>query len=120
MKYYKLTNSEMKFAELIWANEPIASMELVKLSEQELGWKKSTTFTFLKTMCEKGIFINDNAMVSAVLSKDDLIGKQSRRYVEDTFGGSLPKFITSFMGGNKLSDKQAKELMRLIEAHKED
>ena len=120
MKEYKLTRTEAKFADLIWANAPVSSMELVKLSEKEMGWKKSTTFTVLRTLCAKGLFKNEDAMISSVLDKDDFIAKQSRRYVEDTFGGSLPKFITSFMGGDKLSDNQANELMRLIEQHKED
>ena len=120
MKEYKLTSSEMKFAELIWANAPIASMELVKLSEKAMDWKKSTTFTVLKILCEKGIFVNEGAMVSAVLTKDEFLAKQSRRYVEDTFGGSLPRFFASFIGGDKLSDKQARELMRMIEEYRED
>ena len=120
MKEYRLTRTEAKFADLIWANAPIASMELVKLSEEEMGWKKSTTFTVLRTLCSKGIFINDDTVISPVLTKDEFLAVQSKRYVEDTFGGSLPRFITSFLGGEKLTDKQAIELMRLIEEYKED
>ena len=120
MKDYNLAKGEAKFADLIWANAPIASMELVKLSEKEMGWKKPTTYTVLRKLCQKGLFKNEDTVVSVVLTKDEFIAKQSRRYVEDTFGGSLPRFITSFMGGEKLSDKQASELMRLIEQHKED
>ena len=119
-KDYRLTSSETKFANLIWDNVPLASMELVRLSEKAMRWKKSTTFTVLKKLCEKGIFKNENAVVSAVLTRDEFLAKQSRSYVEDTFGGSLPRFITSFMGGGKLNDRQAEELMRLIEEHKED
>ena len=120
MKNFGLTQTETKFADLIWENEPIASMELVKLSEKEMKWKKSTTFTVLKKLCEKGIFINEDALVSSVLNKEELLAKQSRHYVEDTFGGSLPRFIAAFMSGGKLSDKQAGELIRLIEGHEED
>ena len=120
MKEYKLAQGEAKFADLIWENAPITSMELVKLSEKEMGWKKPTTYTVLRKLCQKGIFKNEDTVVSVVLTKDAFIAGQSRRYVEDTFGGSLPKFITSFMGSEKLSDKQASELMRLIEEHKED
>ena len=106
MKYYKLADAEEKFAELIWKNEPIGSGDLVKLSEKEMNWKKSTTYTVLKKLCEKGIFQNENAVLWC----------QSN---EDTFGGSLPKFLTAFIGGKKLSDHQAEELKKLIDEYKE-
>ncbi|MDD4834295.1 MAG: BlaI/MecI/CopY family transcriptional regulator [Lutispora sp.] len=119
MKYYKLAETEEKFADLIWQNEPIGSGDLVKLSEKEMNWKKSTTYTVLKKLCEKGIFQNENAVVSSQISKDEYYAKQSIRFVEDTFGGSLPKFLTSFISGKKLSNNQAEELKRLIDEHKE-
>ena len=119
MKYYKLAEAEEKFAELIWENEPIGSGALVKLSEKEMNWKKSTTYTVLKKLCEKGIFRNENAMVSSLITKDEYYAKQSVRFVEDTFGGSLPKFLTAFIGGKKLSDHQAEELKKLIDEYKE-
>ena len=119
MKEYKLTESEEKFAELIWQNEPIGSGDLVKLCEKEMNWKKSTTYTVLKKLCEKGIFQNENALVSSLISKDEYYANQSIRFVEDTFGGSLPKFLTSFISGKKLSEHQAEELKRLIDEHKE-
>jgi BlaI family penicillinase repressor len=119
MKEYKLAESEEKFAELIWQNEPIGSGDLVKLSEKEMNWKKSTTYTVLKKLCEKGIFQNENAVVSSLISKDEYYAKQSIRFVEDTFGGSLPKFLTAFISGKKLNNHQAEELKRLIDEHKE-
>ena len=119
MKYYKLAESEEKFAELIWQNEPIGSGDLVKLSEKEMNWKKSTTYTVLKKLCEKGIFQNENAVVSSLITKDEYYAKQSIRFVEDTFGGSLPKFLTAFINGKKLSNHQAEELKKLIDEHKE-
>ncbi|GAB6110236.1 BlaI/MecI/CopY family transcriptional regulator [Fusibacter bizertensis] len=119
MNNYKLTESEEKFAELIWQNEPIGSGDLVKLCEQEMHWKKSTTYTVLKKLSEKGIFQNENLVVSSLITKDAYNAKQSIRFVEDTFGGSLPKFLTAFIGGKKLSDQQAEELKRLIDTHKE-
>ncbi|HOJ12530.1 MAG TPA: BlaI/MecI/CopY family transcriptional regulator [Clostridiales bacterium] len=118
MKYYKLAETEEKFAELIWQNEPIGSGDLVKLSEKEMNWKKSTTYTVLKKLCGKGIFQNENAVVSSLISKDEYYANQSIRFVEDTFGGSLPKFLTSFISGKKLSNHQAEELKRLIDEHK--
>lgn len=119
MEVYKLTESEEKFAELIWNNEPIGSGKLVKLCENEMNWKKSTTYTVLKKLCEKNIFKNENTVISSLITKDEYYAKQSIRFVEDTFGGSLPKFLTAFIGGNKLSKHQAEELKKLIDEHKE-
>lgn len=119
MAEYKLAEAEARFVELIWENEPINSTELVRLSEEVMKWKKSTTYTILKRLCKKGILKNEDAIVSSLISRDDFFAGQSRRFVEDTFGGSLPQFLTSFIGGKKLSDKQAEELVRLINEHKE-
>ncbi|NMA85234.1 MAG: BlaI/MecI/CopY family transcriptional regulator [Epulopiscium sp.] len=116
---HKLTESEEKFAELIWQNEPIGSGDLVKLCEKEMNWKKSTTYTMLKKLCKKGIFQNKKAVVSSLITKDDYYAKQSIRFVEDTFGGSLPKFLAAFISDRKLSKDQAEELKRLIDDHKE-
>jgi len=117
---FKLTETETKFAGLIWEREPIESPELVKIAEHEMKWKKSTTYTVLKKLCEKGIFKNENALVSAVQKKEEFYANQSRNYVDETFGGSLPRFLTAFVGGNKLNANQAEELKRLIDEHKED
>jgi BlaI family penicillinase repressor len=119
VKEYKLTESEEKFADIIWQNEPIGSGDLVKLCEKGMEWKKSTTYTVLKKLCEKSVFQNENAVVSSLITKDDYYAKQSIRFVEDTFGGSLPKFLTAFMGAKKLSKQQAEELKKLIDEFKE-
>jgi len=119
MKYYKLAETEEKFAELIWQNEPIGSGDLVKLCEREMNWKKSTTYTVLKKLCDKGFFQNENAIVSSLITKGEYYSRQSIRFVEDTFGGSLPKFLTAFISGRKLSNHQAEELKKLIDDHKE-
>ena len=116
-KNINLTVAEEKLAVLIWREAPLTSPELVEIADKEMDWKKSTTYTVLKKLCDKGVFKNENATVSVVLSQDELISFQSRYFVEDTFGGSLPKFITSFFGGKKLSEEQAAELRRLIEEH---
>ena len=113
-----LTPSEERLANILWREAPITSPELVEFALRELNWKKSTTYTVLRKLCEKGVFININATVSVALTREELISRQSRSYVEDTFGGSLPRFIASFFGGNKLSEKQAEELIRQIEEHK--
>ncbi len=118
-KNINLTEAEEKLAALIWRDAPITSPDLVALAEREMDWKKSTTYTVLKKLCDKGVFKNENANVSVILTRDEQIARQSRRYVEDTFGGSLPKFITSFFGSRKLTPEQAAELKRLIEEHEE-
>jgi len=119
MKEYKLTESEEKFADIIWQNEPVGSGDLVKLCEKEMNWKKSTTYTVLKKLCEKDIFQNENAVVTSIITKEDYYANQSIRFVEDTFGGSLPKFLTAFIGGKKLNKNQAEELKKLIDEHRE-
>ena len=119
-KNLMLTPAEEKLARLIWRKAPLSSPELVLLADWELDWKKSTTYTILKKLCDKGVFKNQNAQVSVVLTRDALVELQSRRYVENTFDGSLPKFIATFMGGNKLSSKQAEELKRLIAEYEKE
>jgi predicted transcriptional regulator len=118
MNIYKLTESEEKFAELVWKKEPIGSGDLVKLCESEMNWKKSTTYTVLKKLCNKGIFQNENAVITSVISMDEYNSRQSICFVEDTFGGSLPKFLTAFIGDKKLSKQQAEELKKLIDDYK--
>ncbi len=120
MEASKLTEAEKKFADLIWQNEPISSGDLVKLCAKEMNWKKSTTYTMLKKLCKKGIFKNENAVVSSLITKDEYYSRQSIRFVEDTFGGSLPKFLTAFISGRRISRQQAEELKRLIDEHKEE
>lgn len=119
MKEYKLAEGEGKFADIIWQNEPIGSGNLVKICEKEMNWKKSTTYTVLKKLCEKDIFQNKNAIVSSLVTKDEYRARQSILFVEDTFGGSLPKFLTAFISSKRLSKHQAEELKRLIDEHRE-
>jgi predicted transcriptional regulator len=119
-KNINLTEAEEKLARIAWREAPLGSPELVALAKREMDWKKSTTYTVLKKLCDKGVFKNDNANVSVVLTRDKLLANQSRRYVEDTFGGSLPKFITSFFGSKKLTPEQAEELRRLIDEYEEN
>lgn len=119
MSEYKLTESEEKFAELIWEREPIGSGDLVKLCEKEMDWKKSTMYTVLKKLCDKGIFQNIDAVVTSLVTRDEYYSKQSIHFVEDTFGGSLPKFLTAFINDKKLSNQEAEELKSLIDEYKE-
>lgn len=120
MKEYKLAEIEARFADLIWREEPISSPELVKLCEKELNWKKSTTYTVLKKLCDRGIFRNDKAVVTSLISKEEFNSYKSRKFVEDSFGGSIPGFLTAFMGGKKLTEEQAAEIKELIDGFTQD
>ena len=111
----KLGIVEMQFAEIIWENEPLSSGELVKLCQHKLDWKKSTTYTVLKKLCDRGIFKNEGGVVSSLISRDEFSSAQSSQFVEDNFSGSLPAFIAAFTAKNKLSDKEIEEIKRLIE-----
>lgn len=106
---------ETRFADLIWENEPISSGELVKLCEQELSWKKSTTYTILRRLCERCIFSNQKGMVTSLISKDEFNAMQSEKFVEDTFEGSLPKFLAAFTTRKRLSDAEIDELQKFID-----
>lgn len=106
---------ETRFADLIWEHEPISSGELVKLSEEKLSWKKSTTYTILRRLCERGIFSNDKGTVTSRISKDEFYAMQSEKFVEDTFEGSLPRFLAAFSMRKKLSDDEIHQLQKLID-----
>ena len=116
---FRLTNAEAKLAELLWSNAPIASMEMIKLAQSKYGWKKSTTFTNLKFLIEKGLARNENSCVTMLYTQDEFVAGQSHSYVDDTFGGSLPMFVASFTKSRKLPPEQIEELKRLINEHEE-
>lgn len=116
MTEMKLGLVESKFADIIWANEPLHSRDLVKLCEKELNWNRSTTYTVLRKLCDRGIFQNEGGMVSSVLSKDAFHAVQSEQFVEDTFAGSLPAFIAAFTQRKGLSQEEAAEIRRMIDA----
>ncbi len=115
MTDYRLGAMETRFAQMIWASEPVSSGELVKMCEKELSWKKSTTYTMLRRLCERGIFKNEGGTVTALMSEQDFAALQSEKFVEETFAGSLPRFLTAFTSRNKLSEKELAELQRLID-----
>lgn len=108
---------EMQFADLIWQNEPIASGDLVKLCEKQLHWKKSTTYTVLKKLCEKGIFQNENKVITSLINKEQYNSIKSKHFVEETFNGSLPAFIAAFTKENKkLSAQDLDEIRKMIDS----
>lgn len=115
MEHYKLFDAEYKFVSLIWENEPINSTELVRLCNDILGWKKSTTYTVLKKLCERGILQNNDANVTALVKREVVQRYESKAVVNKSFDGSLPQFLTAFLGDRKLSEQEAEELKRIIE-----
>lgn len=115
MDNYKLGAVEARFTDIIWANEPLTSAELVKLAERELCWKKSTTYTVLKRLCGRGLFQNRGGVVTSLISKADFNALQSQRFVEEKFSGSLPAFLAAFTTGHKLSDQEIDQLQKLID-----
>ena len=119
MKEYRLTEAELKLAEIIWANEPILSPDLVKLCQVQLNWKKSTTYTMLKKLEIKEIFINNKGTVESLFTKEEFYAEQSKQIVDEGFDGSFPKFLAAFTRHKKLSNKEIHELQRLIDEHKE-
>lgn len=115
MAEIKLGAIETRFADIIWENEPMQSSVLAKMAEQELGWKKSTTYTMLKRLCERGIFQNQGGTVTSQISKAEFYALQSEKFVEETFEGSLPAFLAAFGSRKKLSDGEVEELKRIID-----
>ncbi len=108
---------ESRFADIIWRHEPITTAELVQYSEQELRWKKTTTYTVLKRLCEKGIFQNEKGTVTSRISRKEFYALQSERFVDDTFGGSLPAFLTAFTTRKALNAAEVEELRRMIDRY---
>lgn len=110
----RLGNEERKFAHIIWREEPLTSRQLIELANAELGWKKTTSYTVLKRLQEKGIFINEKGTVRALISKDEYYSKESSAYIEEAYGGSLPAFIAAFASSAALSEKDIEKLNQLI------
>ena len=115
MSELRIGPAETQFAEIIWENEPIASGALSKKAEEILGWKKTTSFTVLKRLSERGIFQNQNGTVTSLIFKEEFYARHSEQYVQENFGGSLPAFLTAFSARKKLSDKEIDEMKELIE-----
>ena len=116
MEQTKLGTVEARFADLIWANAPLTSGTLVKLCEQELNWKKSTTYTVLKKLCERGLFANNGGTVTPLMTREEYYGQQSHAFVEESFQGSLPAFIAAFTRRKKLSPKEVAEIRAMIDS----
>lgn len=108
---------EAQFADIIWENAPLSSGRLVKLCQEKLEWKKSTTYTVLKKLCARGLFQNSEGLVTPLVTRQDFYARQSQRFVEETFDGSLPAFIAAFAAGKKLSEQDVTDIRRMLDAY---
>lgn len=120
MQDVQLGAVESRFADLIWQNAPLPSSELVKQAAEVLSWKKSTTYTVLKRLCEKGLFENDGGTVKVLVSRQDFYALQSQRFIEDTFQGSLPAFLAAFTARKTLSPEEVAQLRKMVADYGED
>lgn len=116
MDDYKLGAVESRFADIIWNHEPLPSRALVALCQAELNWKKPTTYTVLRKLCERGIFQNVDGMVTSVLSRQEFYARQSEQFVDEIFDGSLPAFLAAFTTRKALSQKEVEEIRRMIDS----
>lgn len=119
MDEMKLGAVESRFADIIWQNQPLHSRELVRLCQEELNWKKPTTYTVLRKLCERGLFQNVDGVVTAVVSREEFYAMQSHRFVEETFDGSLPAFLAAFSSRKALTAQEIEEIRKMIDAYGE-
>lgn len=116
----ELGTIQERFADIVWANEPAGSGELVKICEKELNWKKATTYTVLRKLCEKGLLKNENGVVSSLISKEDFYSAKSEQIIEESYEGSLPAFIAAFISRKNLTAKEADEIQKMIDTFREE
>lgn len=110
---------ESRFADLIWQHEPLSTQELVRLCEAELSWKRTTTYTVLKRLSERGLFCNEGGTVTSLISRQDFYARRSEKFVQETFDGSLPAFLAAFSARKPLTPEEVAEIRRLIDGYKE-
>ena len=120
MQEIELGVVQERFADLVWAHEPIGSGELVKLCQRELNWKKPTTYTVLRKLCEKGLLINEDGVVTSRISKDEFYAKKSEQIVSGSYAGSLPAFVAAFLSKKGLTSKEAEEIRAMIDAFRKE
>ncbi len=120
MPDFELGSVQERFAGIVWDNEPVSSGDLVKICERELQWKKPTTYTVLRKLCEKGILRNEKGVVTSAVSRERYYSEKSGHIIEDSFSGSLPAFIASFISRRKITSKEAEEILRMIDAYRKE
>ena len=117
---FELGVVQERFADIVWAHEPIGSGELVKLCEKELNWKKSTTYTVLRKLCEKGLLQNEDGIVTSLISKESFYSAKSEQIIKESFEGSLPAFVAAFISRKNLTQKEADEIQRMIDTFRKE
>lgn len=120
MEQYRLGEMEKRLADIIWANAPLTTRKLTELCEEAFGWKRTTTYTMLKRLCDRKLFINNNGTIEIIVSKDDFALAQSQNFINETFDGSLPMFLTLFSKNKGMSKDEINRLQRLIDSYKEE
>ncbi|MBO7514239.1 MAG: BlaI/MecI/CopY family transcriptional regulator [Lachnospiraceae bacterium] len=118
MQDMELGAVQLRFADIVWEHEPVASGDLVKICEKELSWKKPTTYTVLRKLCEKGLLQNQDGIVTTLIPKEEFYSARSEQIVEDSYQGSLPGFVASFISRKKLTSEEAEEIQKMIDAFK--
>ena len=111
----KLFDSEYKFMSIVWANEPVNSTELTRICEKALGWKKPTTYSIIKKLCERGILKNEKATVTSLIAREDVQKYEAEVFVDRIFDGSIPSFITAFLQDKTLSEEEAQNIKDMID-----
>ena len=117
-KELKLSNADYRLLSIVWDSEPIASPELCKLVETQLGWKRTTTYTVLKRLCDKGVLQNESTFVTSKIKREHIQAVESRQVISRVFEGSLPKFIAAFLGEEKISDNEAEQIKQIIDEYR--
>ena len=115
----KVFESEYRFCLILWEHEPVRSSELVALCREQLGWKPTTTYTVIKRLSERGVLVNENSVVRALVKKDEVQAADIDELVEKKFGGSLPAFIAAFAKNRRLSKSELDEVQRMIDSFRE-
>ena len=120
METPKVFESEYRFCLILWENEPVKSSELVKLCQQQLGWKPTTTYTVIKRLSQRGVLKNENSTVTSLVSQEQIQAAEIDELVEKKFGGSLPAFVPAFARSHRLSCQEIDEVQRMIDQFREE
>lgn len=119
METPKIHESEYRFCLILWEHEPVKSKELVRLCQEQLGWKSTTTYTIIKRLSERGVLTNENTIVRSLVSKDQVQASEIDALVEKKFGGSLPAFLAAFTEHQKLTEGELDALQNMIDRYRE-
>ena len=120
MKDFELGAIQERFADIVWEREPIASGELAKVCEKELNWKRPTTYTVLRKLCEKGLLQNKDGIVTSLVPREEFYSAKSKQIIDDSYKGSLPAFIAAFISKKGISTEEANEIQKMIDAFRRE